>query len=225
MEGHSLVSRISPMRPWAVSEISGAHFFAWVTSSSEAVPRVVAGGANEQDDETLIAACLTNDRDSFAKLIERYEHAVARILWRFTRDPLVLEELVQDTFVEAYFSLHRFRKGAPFFPWLRVIATRVGYRSWRRAKRDLEKETLLAQMAVPFANGASSNPSETADYVYHMLAQLPAKERLILTLQYLEGFSTQEIAEQMGWSVTLAKVRAFRARKHLRAFLSKMERT
>ena len=175
--------------------------------------------ADAYSDQELIRACLSRDPNSFAGLVERYEAAVTGILWHFTRDRLVLEELVQDTFVEAYFSLRRFRKGAAFFPWLRTIATRVGYRHWRRRRRDLDREAMLARRKRTH----SQEPSDTAEYVYRVLALLAPKDRLVLTLQYFEGCSTREIAERMGWTLSMVKVRAFRARKKLRALLLEAE--
>ncbi|MFA6242844.1 MAG: RNA polymerase sigma factor [Candidatus Hydrogenedentales bacterium] len=175
-------------------------------------------------DRALIDACLKHDNNAFAHLVKRYEGSVASVLWRFTRDRLVLEELVQETFVEAYFSLRRFRGEAPFFPWLRTIATRVGYRSWRRARRDrLRAERLVQWNWGGELETAARVPGDTAEYVYRILETLDPKDRLVLTLQYFEGCSTSEIAERMGWSSTLVKVRAFRARKRLRAHLLEME--
>ncbi len=55
---------------------------------------------------------------------------------RFTRDERMLEELVHDVFVEAYFSLDGYRGDAPFEHWLQRIATRVGYRYWTRRGRE-----------------------------------------------------------------------------------------
>lgn len=183
---------------------------------------------NEDADQALICGCLSGDDRSFAKLVERYERTVTGVLWHFTRDPIVLEELVQDTFVEAYFSLRRFRKNAPFFPWLRTIATRVGYQKWRQQRRDVRRRALLDGQgaATPcLSQSTFQAPSDTAAYVYQVLERLAPKDRLVLTLQYFEGCSTQEIADRVGWSLTLVKVRAFRARKRLRALLLEMEYT
>ncbi len=170
-------------------------------------------------DQALIRACLSQDDNSFAELVGRYEGAVTSILWHFTRDRLVLEELVQDTFIEIHFSLRRFRKGAPFFPWLRAIATRVGYRYWRKRRRDSDRRTLAAERLRAEPRG----PSNAAEHVYGVLELLNPKDRLVLTLQYFEGCNTKEIAERMGWTLSLVKVRAFRARRKLKKLLMEAE--
>lgn len=170
-------------------------------------------------DQELIQASLRKGDNSFAKLVERYEALVASVLWHFTRDHLVLEELVQETFVEAYFSLHRFRSEAPLLPWLRTIATRIGYRHWRRVRRDRGRADLNREWQSRKLPADESAPSDTAEYVFAMLERLEPKDRLVLTLQYFEQCSVTEIATRMGWTATLVKVRSFRARRKLRAIL------
>ena len=64
--------------------------------------------------------------------------------------------------------------------------------------------------------------------VHAVLGQISDKSRIVLTMQELEGRSIKEIAELTGWSISLVKVQAFRARKEMRAavqrFLRKEER-
>ena len=188
-------------------------------------PRAADPSAAEDSDQALVHDTLSRNRNSFAHLVERYERAVTGILWHFTRDPLVLQELVQDTFVEAYFSLRRFHKEAPFFPWLRVIATRVGYRSWRRVRRDRNRQAKLdAWRRTTPDRAAVQTPSDTAEYVFRVLESLDPKDRLVLTLQYFEGCAVNEIAQRTGWTLSAVKVRAFRARKRLQGLLSELER-
>lgn len=164
-----------------------------------------------------IGLCRTGDEDAYARIVNRYQPLITRQMWRFTRDAQKLEELVQEVFVEAYTSLHSFKATAPFEHWLRRIATRVGYRFWKLKARDTERREKLHlhnQETLPSAKNAS--PSEAAEYLFTLLETLPAQERLVLTLLYFEGWDTQEIADHIGWTRSLVKVRAFRARKKLK---------
>src|SRR5512146_2070442 len=88
------------------------------------------GGGSEAaaSDVDDIRLARQGDSDAYRRLVERHQNQVARILWRFSRDRLVHEELVQDVFVEAYMSLGGYNGKAPFDHWLACIATRVGYR-------------------------------------------------------------------------------------------------
>ena len=172
-------------------------------------------------DAAEIAATLAGDRAAFGRLVTRHQQDVANYLWRFTRQRGEWEELVQDVFVEAYLSLRTFRGAAPLQHWLKRIATRVGYRYWRgRAKRRAQHagqrealESLATATARPFA------ATEAAETVHALLAQLPPRDRLVLTLLYLEECSVEQIAALTGWSRTMTKVQAFRARGKLKRLM------
>src|SRR5687768_12620713 len=89
-----------------------------------------------EDDATLadVCAAVRGDSDAYVRIIRRYQNVLARRMLRFTRNRADLEVLVHDTFVEAYFSLKRYRGDAPLENWLQRIATRVGYRFWKRQR-------------------------------------------------------------------------------------------
>jgi len=128
-------------------------------------------------DQRDIDAVLAGDGEAYARLVARHQGMIAGRLWRFTRDRRQLEDLVADVFVEAYTSLANFRGEGEFSHWLSVIATRVGYRFWKR------------------------------------------RDRLVLTLLYWEGMSVAQAAGETGWSESMVKVQAHRARKKLRRWL------
>jgi RNA polymerase sigma-70 factor (ECF subfamily) len=175
-----------------------------------------ASGASDRRD---IDASLLGSATAFRRLMERYNSGVHGQMWRFSRDPLVVDELVQDVFVEVYQSLKTFRGDAPFVHWLRRIATRVGYRYWKQqARRRRIDESLHVQPDAVRPPEAMA-PSEAAEQLHGILEQLAPKDRLVLTLMYFEECDSQEIAARMGWSATLVRVRAHRARQKLRALL------
>jgi RNA polymerase sigma-70 factor (ECF subfamily) len=170
-----------------------------------------------QQDSQDIRDCQQGDEQAYARLVKRYESLIGRQMWRFTRDPQRLEELVQEVFVEVYTSLHSFKGSAPFEHWIRKIATRVGYRFWKHKARDSERrEKLELNRQEILHSQADASPSEAAEYLFNLLGTLPPQERVVLTLLYFDGWDTQEIADHMGWTRSLVKVRAFRARKKLK---------
>jgi RNA polymerase sigma-70 factor (ECF subfamily) len=168
-------------------------------------------------DRDDLAASLAGDEFAYARLMARYQAAVARQMLRFSRDRVIVEELVQEVFVQAYLSLGKFRGSAPFEHWLRRIATHTGYAYWKRQARERARAEALA--ALPPPPPPEAPPSDAGEYVQGLLARLPPADRLVLTLLYLEECDTAEIAARTGWSRTLVKVRAFRARKKLRLMM------
>lgn len=163
---------------------------------------------------------LAGDPDAYARLVARYQRTVFQQMWRFTRDVHDQDELVQDVFVEVYRSLANYRGDAPFLHWVRRIATRVGYRYWKRqGRRQRLQEALVRDHLDSPIEPGSASASEAAEFLHELLAQLSPPERLILTLTYFENCSSAEIAERMGWNATLVRVHAFRARRRLKGLL------
>jgi RNA polymerase sigma-70 factor, ECF subfamily len=176
------------------------------------------------EDQHDIEGTLAGDDLAFARLVGRYQEVITAQMWRFTRDPIILEELIQDVFVEAYRSLKNYKGKAPFLHWLRRIATRVGYRHWKQnAREQKRRESLELNREELAMTGSPKTPSRAAELLHEVLAQLKPNDRLVLTLHYLEGCSTAEIADWTGWSRAAVKVRAFRARKKLKEMLEKLE--
>jgi len=159
------------------------------------------------------------DEDAFRRLMERYQPHVSQLLWRFTRDKNNHEELVQECFVQAYLSLHGYKAQAPFEHWLTRIATRVGYRFWRQEKRHTHVSLLdndwqqIAEDADPMA------PKQAAEVVHLLLSKLPPRDRLVLTLRYLEQCSVEETVQRTGWTASLVKVQTHRAKQKLKKLL------
>lgn len=167
-------------------------------------------------DHADIRASLQGDGPAYARLIRRHQDRIARHLWRFTRDRQALEELVQETFVQAWLSLRHFRGDAPFGHWLMRIATRVGYRFWKLRRRQMARMPAPQWNALP---AAPLEPAQAGEALTELLAPLPPRDRLVLMLMYADGRSVAETAELTGWSQAMVKVQAFRARRKLRKIL------
>jgi RNA polymerase sigma-70 factor (ECF subfamily) len=174
------------------------------------------------DDANDVAAAVAGDRGAFARLIARHQAAIAGYLWRFTRDAGQCEELVHDVFVEAFVSLQSYRGRGPLLHWLKRIATRVGYRFWReRSRRRVATVSLAEWDGAGQDDGAAENARAAAETVQAVLQRLPPRDRLVLTLLYLEEASVEQAAQLTGWSRTMVKVQAFRARAKLKKLLAR----
>lgn len=163
------------------------------------------------------------DSDAYRRLVEKYQEHVGHILWRFSRDRLIHEELVQDVFVEAYLSLKSYSAKAPFPHWLARIATRVGYRYWKQKARVQETEPLRLEEWDMVASSSEDRieTAEAAELVHNLMEQLPPRDRLVLMLRLVEGCDVAETAQRTGWTKTMVKVQSLRARKKLKALFEK----
>lgn len=181
----------------------------------------LAVGGTEPNEAVLeiedIRRSRKGDSDAYRRLVERHQRHISRIMWRFSRDVRVHEELVQDVFVEAYMGLAGYSQKAPFEHWLARIATRVGYRYWKRKARRRQTETFTLEEwdSLPDEPVEQMDPSEAAALVHRLLAQLRPRDRLVLTLRYLEGCDVAETAHRTGWTKSMVKVQTLRAKKRL----------
>ncbi len=173
-------------------------------------------------DRDNVLAVLAGDAGAFEPLIRRHEKAVAGLMWRFSRDRQVRAELVQDVFVEAYLSLRNYDCSRPFLPWLRTIATRVGYRHWQILERQ-KRQVQMDDVPLRDDGGGSDTGEPTAvraaALLHSLLARLSPEDRLVLTLVYLEGCDLREVAARTGWNRASAAMRAYRARRRLRKLI------
>jgi RNA polymerase sigma-70 factor (ECF subfamily) len=166
------------------------------------------------------------DGDAYRRLIERHQEHISRIMWHFSRDHHLHEELVQDVFVQAYLSLATYREEAPFAHWLARIATRVGYAYLKQNARRhaIESFTLKEWDRLSDDFLQKTEPSYAAELLYRLLAQLPPRDRLVLTLRFMEDCDVTETARRTGWSEAMVKVQTWRAKKKLQKLFEKAEK-
>lgn len=170
-----------------------------------------------------VRASLAGDEQAYRKIVERHQAAVARLMWRFSRDRSIHRELVQDVFVEAYFSLRTFQGRSPFRHWLYRVATRVGYRFWRGQDRERswQRASLEECDEVAFREYQSRSETSPLERVELQLEKLPPRDRLVLTLRFIEGCSVEEVASRTGWTEALVKVQTWRAKAKLRKLMER----
>jgi RNA polymerase sigma-70 factor, ECF subfamily len=175
---------------------------------------------DQEADRADITASLAGDGEAYRRLVERHQSSIARRMRRFARDAATVEELVQDVFVETYFSLRGFSGQAPFEHWLNRIATRVGYAFLKKRQKQMK----LSGDAIGLENCVAAepgNPDEAAQTLHRVLDRLSPRDRLVVTLLHLENRSVADTAALTGWSRAMVKVQAFRARSKLRKLLER----
>ena len=186
----------------------------------------------EPTDAALIEAVLKGSPESFEPLIKKYSPRIFATARRYARREDEVEDIVQEVWTKAYQKLASFRGEAPFDHWLMRLAVRTCYDFLRHHQRN--RETNFSELSEPEHDwldrfvaqpqDAREDVAAARQLVDRILSALSPPARLIITLLELEDRSVKEIAELTGWSVSLVKVRAFRARAEMRKCLSKIAR-
>ncbi|WP_085315093.1 RNA polymerase sigma factor RpoE [Derxia lacustris] len=195
-----------------------------------ALPGAVVHSSERAADQLLVERVQAGDKRAFELLVVKYQRKVNRLLSRFVRDPVEIEDITQEAFIKAYRALPRFRGDAAFYTWLYRIAVNTaknflvaqGRRAMTMADSSVEEaETFedasqLRETATPEAELMSKQIAET---VNQAMLDLPEDLRTAITLREIDGLSYEEIAQSMGCPIGTVRSRIFRARDAIAARL------
>jgi RNA polymerase sigma-70 factor (ECF subfamily) len=180
------------------------------------------------EDAALLQRIRAGAADEFAELVQRHQSRVFAILHRYERDTHRVEDLAQETFLKAWRALDQFDGRAPFEHWIARIAVRTALDHLRREKRHKNDiglpelgEDVLDWLRSPDEKNAPA-AHDAAEVLNLALRQLPPADRVVITMQELEGCSVKEIAAATGASSVAVRVRAVRARAKLKRALERI---
>jgi RNA polymerase sigma-70 factor (ECF subfamily) len=181
------------------------------------------------DDQELLARAREGDVDAFAQFVRRYEQRVRNVLQRLLDDQRDVEEATQDSFVQAWRSLDRFRGEAAVFTWLYRIAVNEALARLRRKRlptTDLENARERAQQAADASNEphSAAESGELEEFLAERIRKLEPEYRAPLVLRDVIGLSNEEVAAILDLSLAATKSRIHRARMRIREDLVRWER-
>lgn len=186
----------------------------------------VKGWTKEPEEEAhLVQQAQGGDHRAFEALVRLHDRRVFALIGSFLRRRQDVEDLAQEVFLKAYLAIGRFRPGAPFGPWLHRIAVNACYDHLRKIRRrpELALDDLGEREKRDLSAGIESGDRLAArDLGERILATLPPKDRLAITLREVQGFEIAEIASALGCSRPAAKVRLFRARRAMQGALRRL---
>jgi RNA polymerase sigma-70 factor (ECF subfamily) len=168
----------------------------------------------------LLERAKTGDLEAFAEFMRAFERRVRAVLYRLLDDPRDVDEAVQDTFVQAWRNLDRFRGEASPYTWLYRIA--VNEALMRRRRKTLPTSELRETTV-----SSGEDEYATADarvFLIERLRALPVEHRAAVVLRDIEGLSNEEVADVLEISLAAAKSRIHRGRMRLREELERWER-
>lgn len=165
----------------------------------------------------LLERFAAGELEAFEALFHQHQSEVYRWTVRIVRNTGVAEDLTVETFWRIYRARQRFDPLAGNFrAWARRIATNAALDHLKRVRRETELSEDYP--ASPCCDSAVRR--ELGGYLRRAFLELPAKYRLVATLALIEDEPYEEIADAVGISAALVKVRVFRAVRMLRKKLS-----
>lgn len=182
------------------------------------------------EEKEWIARILQGERDLFHDLIRPYERTVYMTALSVVREPAEAEDVAQEAMLKAYRGLASFRGDAKFSSWLISITLNEARSRLRKSARvavESLDDTGQDGDYTPFLVADWREiPSETlereelTEQIERAITNLPPTYREVFLLRDKEEMSIEEIAQTVGITANLAKVRLFRARMLLQKRLA-----
>ncbi|MFA6545846.1 MAG: RNA polymerase sigma factor [Limisphaerales bacterium] len=184
-----------------------------------------------------VAVCLARvrerDEDAARALVEHLYPLVIKIVRSRLPRRLDEEDLAQEIFMKMFANIAQYRGEVPFEHWVSRVAVSTCLDRLRAQKRRPEwrwadlSEGEADMLDAVLHSTHEPHPSQAADageLVNRLMQTLNPEDQMVIRLLDLEECSVAEIAARTGWSQTLVKVRAFRARRKLRKELEQLEK-
>jgi RNA polymerase sigma-70 factor (ECF subfamily) len=170
-------------------------------------------------DAALVVAARAGERWASEALFHRYVRTVNRLAFRLMGRDVDVDDLVQESFAQAFTGLRRLEEPGAFGSWLAAIVARTAYKTIRRRQllrriglsgreEPLDPDTLVSREAPP-------DVAAELHAVYGALHRLPADLRVPLVLHRVEGMQLEEVAAVVGASLATVKRRIVQAEKAL----------
>ena len=177
-------------------------------------------------DEALLDRARQGDDKAFAAIVERYEGRVAATAIGMLGPGADAEEVGLEAFVRLYRSLDRFRGDASLGTYLTRITVNLALTEIERRKRWFDR--FRSEDETPSNRiGAANEPvhedvvdrierEQELERVHQALDRLPAEQRAVVVLRWLDDLSTRETAEILGVAEGTVMSRLKRALDRLR---------
>jgi RNA polymerase sigma-70 factor (ECF subfamily) len=173
------------------------------------------------DDQEMVRGVLQGNPVHQTALYRKYSVPMFRVLLRFARDHAEAEDMLQDGFIRVFRDMNQFRGEGALGGWIRRIMVNTALSHLRKQRdflRDVPDFTPFENLLRTDEDFAANMDAET---LMKILQKLPPGYRTVFNLYAIEGFSHEEIAEQLGISIGTSKSQLFKAREFLKRLLDK----
>jgi RNA polymerase sigma-70 factor, ECF subfamily len=189
--------------------------------------RATASGTGPSD-AALVVAARAGEGWAREALFRRHASMVNGLAFRLLGRDDDLDDVVQESFVQALSCLHRLEAPAAFASWMCAIVARTTHKVIRR--RGMLSRLGLRRPADPVdleglvAPDAPPDAAAELRAIYRAVDAMPAKIRIPFLLQRVEGLSLAEVAEAVGASLATVKRRVAEAERVMASHTARSER-
>lgn len=179
----------------------------------------------EESEEKLIAKAKRGDIYSFERLVEKNQKRIYYLALRMTKSHDAADDLAQESFIKAYYSLSSFKEGYSFSAWIYRICMNLTLNYLRRQRFSIPESqlgngslgTLREKEGGDFSNQLARR--ELREKIEQEIEKLPPDFKAVFILRIYEDLSYDQIARTLKLSKGTVMSRLFRARERLQRSL------
>jgi len=166
--------------------------------------------------DILVARAKSGDLEALEALYRAFETPVYHLALRILRSPEDAEDVLQETFLEVVRSIKQYRGEGHLWGWIRQIASSKALMRIRRNQVRATEELHEEATTGPGGGGSAIPARVDLERAFERLSET---SRAVVWLHDVEGYTHEEIAEQMGKTVSFSKSQLARAHARLRGML------
>ena len=182
------------------------------------------------DETQAVQQLKQGDISGLEFLVARHQVKAVRTAYLITRDLGLAEDVVQDSFLQAFRSIRGFDSTRLFEPWFMRNVVNASLKMMQRSAKQVEvgdeaDESLFAELAARVESVEEQVESiEVQNQIWDAMQKLSPRQRAVIVQRYFLEMSEKEMAEEAGSSVGTVKWMLNAARERLRGLIERSER-
>ncbi len=189
------------------------------TVATRTWPNRLETGLNDESDRELVKRAKGGGTEAFSVLVQRHQHVVYNLAYRYMRDANLAEDMAQEAFLKGFRLLKGFRGDCSFSTWMYRVTSSVCLTEIARRKKRGEVQFDVHHGGAGVTGNIEAR--DTAEIIRRCVTQLPERYATIITMYYLKETPYDEIAAAMEIPIGTLKTWMFRARKELRVIVER----
>lgn len=182
------------------------------------------------DEKQAIQRLKNGDISGLEFLVAHHQVKAVRTAYLITRDSGLAEDIVQDSFIQAFHAMRGFDETRPFEPWFLRSVVNASVKVMQRLARQVQvgdeaDESLFAELVARVESVEEQVESiEIRNRIWDTMQTLSPRQRAVIVQRYFLDMSEKEMAQEAGSSTGTVKWLLNAARERMRSLLERSER-
>lgn len=179
-------------------------------------------------DEELVEKVKKGDADVYEKIIQKYQSKVFGLIYNMTKNQNEIEDLAQEVFIKIYKNLGKFKGDSSLYTWIYKITVNLCLDEMKKRKNviyldeKIEVDDGEVNRELPSEDKSQEElyeEKELQEKLHNCINKLPEKQRVMIVLRDIKGFSYEEISKITDVKLGTVKSQINRARLKLKELL------